>query len=178
MKILMHAFDTETGIPYGQINLQMQQGKNPAWTQKASILSEFGTEQLELIQTSLKTGNPEYARKTEAVITFLNKKYPDRVSTALLAQFSRAHALTSLDRCRSLPGAQRCRGLAEAGWPHKSNPAHPALGRLASLPSGRQQQQHLENLSVDLSKGRALVHPMPQTSLTLCPRWCCHRWIL
>ena len=27
MKILMHAFDTESGIPYGQINLQTQQGK-------------------------------------------------------------------------------------------------------------------------------------------------------
>ena len=79
MKILMHAFDTETGIPYGQINLQMQTGKNPAWTQKASILSEFGTEQLELIQTSLKTGNPVYAQKTEAVIRFLNQKYPDKV---------------------------------------------------------------------------------------------------
>ena len=82
VNILMHAFDTETGIPFGQINLQMQQGKNPAWTQKASILSEFGTEQLELIQTSLKTGNPDYARKTEAVIRFLNQKYPDRVSAA------------------------------------------------------------------------------------------------
>ena len=80
VKILMHAFDTDTGIPYGQINLQLQQGKNPAWTQKASILSEFGTEQLELIQTSLRTGNPEYARRTEAVIAFLHQKYPDRVS--------------------------------------------------------------------------------------------------
>ena len=96
VKILMHAFDTETGIPYGQINLQMQQGKNPAWTQKASILSEFGTEQLELIQTSLKTGNPEYARKTEAVITFLNKKYPDRVSIAPRSDF-RAHTRTTQD---------------------------------------------------------------------------------
>ena len=80
VKILMHAFDTDTGIPYAQINLQLQQGKNPAWTQKASILSEFGTEQLELIQTSLRTGNPEYARRTEAVIAFLHQKYPDRVS--------------------------------------------------------------------------------------------------
>ena len=85
MKILMHAFDTETGIPYGQINLQMQTGKNPAWTQKASILSEFGTEQLELIQTSLKTGNPEYAQKTEAVIKFLHDKYPDKVRTSPLS---------------------------------------------------------------------------------------------
>ena len=84
VKILMHAFDTETGIPYGQINLQMQTGKNPAWTQKASILSEFGTEQLELIQTSLKTGNPEYAQKTEAVIKFLHDKYPDKVRGSLL----------------------------------------------------------------------------------------------
>ena len=57
-------------------------GRNPAWTQKASILSEFGTEQLELIQTSLKTGNPEYARKTEAVIAFMNKLFPDRVNPA------------------------------------------------------------------------------------------------
>ncbi|BDA46113.1 Mannosyl-oligosaccharide 1,2-alpha-mannosidase IA [Coccomyxa sp. Obi] len=78
VKILMHAFDTVTGIPYGQINLQTQQGRNPTWTQKASILSEFGTEQLELIQTSLKTGNPIYAQKTEAVIKFLNDKYPDQ----------------------------------------------------------------------------------------------------
>jgi hypothetical protein len=53
--------------------------RNPSWTHKASILSEFGTEQLELIQTSLKTGNPEYARKTEAVIVFLNRLFPDRV---------------------------------------------------------------------------------------------------
>lgn len=84
MKILMHAFDTETGIPYGQINLQTQQGRNPTWTQKASILSEFGTEQLELIQTSIKTGNPLYAQKTEAVIKFLNDKYPDQVRARLL----------------------------------------------------------------------------------------------
>ena len=27
VKILMHAFDTESGIPYGQINLQTRQGK-------------------------------------------------------------------------------------------------------------------------------------------------------
>ncbi|EIE24199.1 glycoside hydrolase [Coccomyxa subellipsoidea C-169] len=75
VQILMHAFDTPTGIPYGTINLQTQQGRNPTWTQKASILSEFGTEQLELIQTSLKTGNPVYAQKTEAVIKFLNDKW-------------------------------------------------------------------------------------------------------
>lgn len=81
----MHAFDTPTGIPYGQINLQTQQGKNPTWTQKASILSEFGTEQLELIQTSLKTGNPEYAQKTEAVIRYLYQQYPDKVSALVLS---------------------------------------------------------------------------------------------
>ena len=84
MKILMHAFDTVTGIPFGQINLQTQQARNPTWTQKASILSEFGTEQLELIQTSLKTGNPVYAQKTEAVIKFLNDKYPDQARSRLL----------------------------------------------------------------------------------------------
>lgn len=81
VQILMHAFDTPTGIPYGMINLQTQQGRNPTWTQKASILSEFGTEQLELIQTSLKTGNPVYAQKTQAVIKFLNDKYPDQART-------------------------------------------------------------------------------------------------
>lgn len=83
VKILMHAFDTPTGLPFGMINLQTQQGRNPTWTQKASILSEFGTEQLELIQTSLKTGNPLYAQKAEAVIRFLNEKYPDQVSAHL-----------------------------------------------------------------------------------------------
>jgi mannosyl-oligosaccharide alpha-1,2-mannosidase len=78
----MHAFDTPTGIPYGQINLQTQQARNPTWTQKASILSELGTEQLELIQTSLMTGNPVYAQKTEAVIRFLNQQFPDKVSSS------------------------------------------------------------------------------------------------
>ena len=53
--------------------------RNPSWTHKASILSEFGTEQLELIYTSAKTGNPEYAQKTEAVIAFLNRLFPDKV---------------------------------------------------------------------------------------------------
>lgn len=57
--------------------------RNPAWTQKASILSEFGTEQLELIHTSLKTGNPAYARKTEAVIAHLNRLFPDKVCPRL-----------------------------------------------------------------------------------------------
>ena len=52
--------------------------RNPAWTRKASILSEFGTEQMELIYTSAKTGNPEYARRTEAVIAFLNRLFPGK----------------------------------------------------------------------------------------------------
>lgn len=41
VKILMHAFDTDSGIPYGQINLQTQKGKcvRPvAWPRSSTLL--------------------------------------------------------------------------------------------------------------------------------------------
>jgi hypothetical protein len=111
VKILMHAFDTPTGLPFGMINLQTQQGRNPTWTQKASILSEFGTEQLELIQTSLKTGNPLYAQKTEAVIRFLNDKYPDQVCAYLFLQHKQPAINFSFSLSRSASIAVMCPGM-------------------------------------------------------------------
>lgn len=39
MDILLHAFDTPTGIPWNQLNLKTHVGKNPGWTAKMSTLA-------------------------------------------------------------------------------------------------------------------------------------------
>ena len=46
--ILLPAFDTPTGIPYQTLNLQTRIARNPSWTQRSSILSELGTEQVKI----------------------------------------------------------------------------------------------------------------------------------
>eukprot|EP00245_Coleochaete_scutata_P018024 TRINITY_DN916_c0_g1_i1.p1 TRINITY_DN916_c0_g1~~TRINITY_DN916_c0_g1_i1.p1 ORF type:complete len:650 (-),score=125.40 TRINITY_DN916_c0_g1_i1:823-2772(-) len=65
---LSQAFETPTGIPYNRINLAGGGGHNEGWTGGGSTLSEFGTEQLEFIGLSQRTGNPKYAQKVEKVI--------------------------------------------------------------------------------------------------------------
>lgn len=37
--ILLHAFNTPTGIPWNQLNLHTHAGKNPGWTAKMSTLA-------------------------------------------------------------------------------------------------------------------------------------------
>ncbi|OWM69508.1 hypothetical protein CDL15_Pgr013969 [Punica granatum] len=74
---LLPAWDTPTGIPYNIINLAGGNPRNPGWTGGNSILADSGTEQLEFIALSQRTGNPKYQQKAENAILALNKSFPD-----------------------------------------------------------------------------------------------------
>ncbi|XP_057454036.1 mannosyl-oligosaccharide 1,2-alpha-mannosidase MNS1 [Lotus japonicus] len=74
---LLPAWNTPTGIPYNIINLSQGRAHNPSWTGGESILADSGTEQLEFIALSQRTGDPKYQQKVENVITQLNKTFPD-----------------------------------------------------------------------------------------------------
>nr|GMC73033.1 mannosyl-oligosaccharide 1,2-alpha-mannosidase MNS1-like [Ipomoea batatas] len=74
---LLPAWNTPTGIPYNIINLAHGNPHNPGWTGGESILADSGTEQLEFIALSQRTGDPKYQQKVENVILELNKTFPD-----------------------------------------------------------------------------------------------------
>ncbi|TYJ46003.1 hypothetical protein E1A91_A02G093700v1 [Gossypium mustelinum] len=73
---LLPAWDTTTGIPYNVINLAHGNAHNPGWAGGQSILADSGTEQLEFIALSQRTGDPKYQEKVEKVIVALNKTFP------------------------------------------------------------------------------------------------------
>jgi mannosyl-oligosaccharide alpha-1,2-mannosidase len=60
---LLPAWDTPSGIPYNSINLAHGRAHNFGWTNGDSILADSGTEQLELIALSQRTGDPKYQLK-------------------------------------------------------------------------------------------------------------------
>jgi mannosyl-oligosaccharide alpha-1,2-mannosidase len=72
---LFQAFhQADSGIPYGQVNLQTGRTNNVGWTGGNSILAEAGTIQLEFRYLAKKTPlHPEYATKTERVFEILHK---------------------------------------------------------------------------------------------------------
>ncbi|KAJ4894195.1 hypothetical protein Rs2_20989 [Raphanus sativus] len=74
---LLPAWDTPSGIPYNFINLRHGNAHNPTWAGGDSILADSGTEQLEFIALSQRTGDPKYQQKVEKVISVLNKNFPD-----------------------------------------------------------------------------------------------------
>ncbi|XP_068336103.1 mannosyl-oligosaccharide 1,2-alpha-mannosidase MNS1-like [Pyrus communis] len=74
---LLPAWDTPSGIPYNIINLAYGKPHNPSWTGGESILADSGTEQVEFIALSQRTGDPKYQQKAENVIVALNKTFPD-----------------------------------------------------------------------------------------------------
>jgi hypothetical protein len=63
---LLPAFNTPTGIPLNTVNLQSGNAYNPGWTGMASTLADFGTEQLEFIGLSERTGDPKYRQLVRA----------------------------------------------------------------------------------------------------------------
>ncbi|XP_010544166.1 PREDICTED: mannosyl-oligosaccharide 1,2-alpha-mannosidase MNS1 [Tarenaya hassleriana] len=73
---LLPAWDTPSGIPYNIINLRHGNTHNPTWAGGDSILADSGTEQLELIALSQRTGDLKYQQKVEKVISELNKNFP------------------------------------------------------------------------------------------------------
>ncbi|PAV84062.1 hypothetical protein WR25_10205 [Diploscapter pachys] len=73
-KLLLPAFDTPTGIPLALINVQTGVAKNYGWASGgASILSEFGSLQLEFDYLSNVTGNPVFAEKVNKVRDILTE---------------------------------------------------------------------------------------------------------
>ncbi|KAJ6834118.1 mannosyl-oligosaccharide 1,2-alpha-mannosidase MNS1-like [Iris pallida] len=73
---LLPAWDSPSGIPYNRINLANGNAHNPSWTGGDSILADSGTEQLEFIALSQRTGDLKYQQKAENVITQLQKTFP------------------------------------------------------------------------------------------------------
>ena len=71
-KILLPAFDTQTGIPFAIINPLTKKTKNYNWASGGcSILAEFGTLSLEFEYLSDLTGNPVFSEKVKKKGIFL-----------------------------------------------------------------------------------------------------------
>lgn len=70
---LLKAFDTPSGIPYGEVVLNGEEAYNTRWHSSVAILSEAGTMQLEFRYLSEATGKREYATKALNVIDELAK---------------------------------------------------------------------------------------------------------
>lgn len=71
---LLPAFDTPTGIPHALVNLENGHSKNYQWASGgASILSEFGTLQLEFTYLSDVTNDPIYRQKVEKIRDVLKR---------------------------------------------------------------------------------------------------------
>ncbi|URD90741.1 Glycosyl hydrolase family 47 [Musa troglodytarum] len=68
---LLPAWDTPTGIPYNRINLAHGNPHNHGWTGGESILADSGTEQLEFIALSQRTGDPKYQQKMDELACFV-----------------------------------------------------------------------------------------------------------
>ncbi|KAJ7571681.1 hypothetical protein O6H91_01G172400 [Diphasiastrum complanatum] len=73
---LLPAWNTDTGIPYNTINLAFGYARNPGWTGGASTLADLGSEQMEFIALSQRTGDPKYRIKVENVIQQIRKNFP------------------------------------------------------------------------------------------------------
>ncbi|VDP37761.1 unnamed protein product [Soboliphyme baturini] len=77
--LLLPAFNTPTGIPYGYLDVIRKTGKSASWaTGGSSILSEFGTLHMEFEYLSYVTKNPIYYEK---VINSISLIAPTKLHT-------------------------------------------------------------------------------------------------
>ncbi|OAY85760.1 Mannosyl-oligosaccharide 1,2-alpha-mannosidase MNS1 [Ananas comosus] len=68
---LLPAWNTTSGIPYNRINFAYGRAHNPGWTGGDSILADSGTEQLEFIALSQRTGDPKYQQQMDELACFV-----------------------------------------------------------------------------------------------------------
>lgn len=75
-------------MPYSEVNLKTQHGKNPEWHRQMSILSEVGSIQLEFKYLSHLLKDPKYKVISEKVIKILISQnlpikglYPNYINT-------------------------------------------------------------------------------------------------
>ncbi|CAM6085552.1 unnamed protein product [Calypogeia fissa] len=73
---LLPAWNTETGIPLNSIDLASGSASNPHWTAGSNLLADLGTEQIEFIALSQRTGIPKYAEKVEKVVLKMREILP------------------------------------------------------------------------------------------------------
>ncbi|KAL2651086.1 hypothetical protein R1flu_019214 [Riccia fluitans] len=73
---LLPAWNTPSGVPYVTLDLASGSAANPGWTGGSSVLADVGTEQLEFIGLSQRTGEPKYKEKVERTIAALKKAMP------------------------------------------------------------------------------------------------------
>mmetsp|Transcript_492 Transcript_492/g.1084 ORF Transcript_492/g.1084 Transcript_492/m.1084 type:complete len:613 (+) Transcript_492:244-2082(+) len=70
---LMKAFNSPSGLPFGEAVLNGDQTYNTEWHPDTAILSELGTMQLEFRYLSRATGKKEYAKKALQVIDTMER---------------------------------------------------------------------------------------------------------
>ena len=73
---LLGAFDTPSGIPYGQIHLGSGVASNIAWIKTSALLAEYSTLQVEFRYLAKVTGDSRYAEKSEKIFDILEKLQP------------------------------------------------------------------------------------------------------
>lgn len=71
--LMIMAFDSPTGLPYGTLDLGRKRAYNPTWQSGASSVSEVGTLQLEWGYLSRLTGDPKYGEKADKVMEFFEE---------------------------------------------------------------------------------------------------------
>ena len=73
---LLTAFETPSGIPYGQIHLGSGVASNIAWIKTSALLAEYSTLQVEFRYLAKVTGDSRYAEKSEKIFDILEKLQP------------------------------------------------------------------------------------------------------
>ena len=73
---LLKAFDSPSGIPYGQVHLQTGKASNIAWVAHSALLAEYATLQVEFRYLARATGKKEYAIKAERIFEIIEDLQP------------------------------------------------------------------------------------------------------
>ena len=73
---LAHAFDSPSGIPFGQTVLNGKNSMNAGWTGGSSLLAEIGTLQVEFNYLAKVSNKPEYQTMGMKTFEIMSKKKP------------------------------------------------------------------------------------------------------
>eukprot|EP01064_Diplonema_japonicum_P030782 TRINITY_DN5318_c0_g1_i1.p1 TRINITY_DN5318_c0_g1~~TRINITY_DN5318_c0_g1_i1.p1 ORF type:complete len:753 (+),score=143.89 TRINITY_DN5318_c0_g1_i1:55-2259(+) len=73
---VLHAYQTNNGIPDSTIDLQTLESSNSVWNSGSAVLSELASIQLELRTLSYHTGNPYYDQVGTWLIDFIDSRAP------------------------------------------------------------------------------------------------------
>lgn len=70
------AFETQTGLPFGTLDLRTRKKSNPSWSQRSSTVSEVASLQVEWQTLARLTGNATYAALVDRVTRHLDRLAP------------------------------------------------------------------------------------------------------